>query len=78
MYTYMLFFKLNANYSSAVKLHKGVISKLKYLAESCTKRTPPRNVMCLIGPSCVVDLGCIFNVILQFVKHSSCDLVVRQ
>ena len=57
---------------------KGWFSKLKYLAESCTKRTPPRNVMWLIRSSCVVDLGCIFNVIQQFVKYSSCDLVVRQ
>ena len=29
MYMYMLFLKLNAHYSSAVKLRKGVIFKIK-------------------------------------------------
>ena len=47
---------------------RGDFSKFKYLAESCTKRTPPRNITCLIKPSCVVDLVCILIVIQQFVK----------
>ena len=51
--------------------------KIKVPGRELHKKNTSQKRMCLIRPSCVVDLGCIFNVIQQFVKHSSCDLVVR-